>query len=163
MLYEISYLNESEANEQHLLYSATNSILCNAMLSHYKLTIKNQERYISTTKAELLNYQKGLLIHKEDMTYLLAELHDINDLRFIVLTKKRNPINSNNQSLENYSSSSYCNTIKNDDLNILCSYKIQSQDVDICNINGFRDLSIIHSRQVFLTIQIFCVIYLEMC
>ena len=145
MSYEISYLNESEANEQHLLYSATNSILCDAMLSHYHLTIDNQERYISTTKAELLNYQKGLLIHEEDMTYLLAELHDINDLRFIVLTLKCNPINSINLSLENYSSSSYCNSIKNEDLNILCSYKIHSQDVDICNKNCVRDLSIIHS------------------
>ena len=147
MVYEISYMNEREANRQHLLYSATNSILCNTMLSHYKLTIKNQERYISTTKAELMNYQKGLLIHQDDMSYLLDELDDIKDLRFIVPTKKPKPSNSNNQSLENYSSSSYCNTIQNDELNILCSYKIQPTEFDICNINRCRDLNIIQSKQ----------------
>ena len=117
-------MNETEANTEHLLYSADNSIMCNDMLKHYQLEIPNQQRFISTTKAELMNYKAGLSIHPEDMTYLLGELRDINKLRFIVLTKKINPTNSNNQSLENYSSSSYCNTIQNDELNILCSYKI---------------------------------------
>ena len=134
------------------------------MLSHYQLTITNQDRYISTSKAELMNYQKGLLIHHQDMDFLLEELHDIEDLRFIVLTKKLNPTNSNNQSVANYYYYSiYCNSIKNDYLNILCSYKMKDEDVDICNINYVRDLSIIHSRQFYFNKLNILRDYREMC
>lgn len=40
MLYEISYMTEMDANEHHLLYSATNSIICEAMSTYYNLTMK---------------------------------------------------------------------------------------------------------------------------
>lgn len=60
--YEVLCLNQIEANVQNLLYSSTTSILRDAMLRHYGLSMDNQERYIITSKAEVLDNKNNLLI-----------------------------------------------------------------------------------------------------
>ena len=108
--YDISYIRESEidASNHKLAYSSNNN---DNFASMHKSMVE-EDRHITTNKAEILNYYNGYLMTKATCEELLAPLGNIEELRYIVLTCNSSSLNINTP-VTDYS----C------DLNIYCTKK----------------------------------------
>ena len=97
--YAISYLKQSEiCHDNHRL---SHSIFENDNFESLKKDLNEEERHITTSKTEILNYDAGMLITKERCKSLLLDLGEVTEIRYIVLkTKCRG--NPSNICLKNY-------------------------------------------------------------
>ena len=97
--YSISYLKENDIRyENHKL---SHSISCHDDFNSVKKSIKEENRHITTTKREILNYDVGMHMTKEMCERLLLDLGEISEMRYIVL-KTIDSITSNKDESDNY-------------------------------------------------------------
>ena len=98
--FEVTYLKEDEINiENHKLGY---TVSCNNDFMSLQKNLDEEKRHMVTTKHEVLDYDCGFLLTKEDCKNLLEEMGDVSLIRYIVLTGKK-LIKDSNDMLSNYS------------------------------------------------------------
>ena len=103
-VFTVSYLKENEINlDNHKL---SYSISCHDDFCSLNKNLSEENRHITTTKKEVLNYDSGQLMTRETCEELLATIGNIEDVRYIVLTCSSS-LTGRKHKLSNYSMSFY--------------------------------------------------------
>jgi hypothetical protein len=93
--YDISYLTEQDLlSGQHKLYTASNSLSYETLSHIFELMMVNQDRFCSTTVAELLQYDQNITMTDADKLEIFETMENVEDVRFIQLIVKDNLINN---------------------------------------------------------------------
>ena len=91
--YDISYIRESEVDgSNHKLAHSSNN---NDDFASMHKSMIDENRHITTKRAEILNYSNGYLLTNSRVDELLAPLGNVHELRYILLTCLSPTINSN--------------------------------------------------------------------
>ena len=84
--FKLTYLTASEVTrESHKLSYATTSHKSEILQTTF---FEEQERYITSSRKALLNYSSGLLLTKKEVEYILDEIGNVSEIRYIVLSQK---------------------------------------------------------------------------
>ena len=85
-IYSVSYLkhNEIDVDNHKLSYS----ISLNNNYSCIQKCLDEEDRHITTTQREVINYDTGCLMTKERCKSLISNMGNITEIRYIILTKK---------------------------------------------------------------------------
>ena len=92
--YEITYVLENELiNGKNLLHSVTNSPAHEHVANYYGVAMSFQNRHLQTTLSQLKNYSVGIKMSREGLEHRLLDIKGkVEDVRYICLIKRINPI-----------------------------------------------------------------------